>query len=272
MLYTNAVITMRSLQETFTLESLSDWLCPDDPSRVAQSALEMGDVVKIHQLCHPLLFGLNHNIRMPFRHHGQEKGTTIPLVLYLGLKVKLMRALGLEAETPENLKEISKKTRKIVRQVMIDIYAYAANAPKDEVVDISKTLQSKVFHYITSDEDLSIHGAGCVVFKSESYKFAAHQVSGSSTPSITIQHYLCDWLIKRAGLHSATPYSYVNATLRQVAKQINRTIAVEPMPFWDQDSGFSRRVQNVLMLVAFSEAMYSSFDDVSLLNPERYRV
>lgn len=268
MLCMKSVKIMKRFNETLTLESLKEGLHALPP--VTVDAQSMPDFTTFGELCNPLTFNLEHNIRMPFRYHGKEKGTTIPLMLYLGLKIKLMQETGVDTETEDNLQTLSKKTRKLVRQAMIDIYAIKPN--DGEVVDVAKTLQSKLFGYIVHGKSLSCKSMDDVIVKTSRNSFAAHQVSGTSTPSITIQHFLCEWLIRRARLHAATPFSAINATIRQAAKQICEVIRVEPMPFWEADSGFSRRVQNMLMHVAFSEAFGMGIGDIQLANPAKHRI
>ncbi len=220
------------------------------------AASECEHNITIEMMASPLL-NINHMLRVPLCREGKECGTTMPLVLYTGLKLSYMNSRNVEKDNDN----VDPELRVILRQLLSNIYAVAQREGVTKEVMVSKTFQSKVFNFIVFSEPLMVSSKDDLLLKSKRNK--AHTVSGSNCPSCTVPSYVCQWLLRRDGLNEESSYQSINSYVKRIAREVYEPLKVYEHDDWHSSASFSRRVQNRLFLLAFQ----TSFSPEQLVTP-----
>jgi hypothetical protein len=225
------------------------------------NASDCHEYLSLSVIASPLL-NIKHMHRVPLFKDKKECGTTMPFVLYVGFKLRYIESLlASKMDVPENIDSAIHET---LRRLLSDIFNMTNKCGLSGETMISKTFQEKIFRHVVWGESMVITEADLLANNGVN---GAHTVSGSRCPSCTIPGFLCRWLLEKDGLNVASPFVGINSYVKRVGREV-----VELMQGVDDDSvkgGFSRRVQNRLMLQAFESSMSKKLLGMPIANPER---
>jgi hypothetical protein len=225
-------------------------------------AKELGEMVTFSELAHPLV-NLNHVFRLPLSRQGKECSTTMPLMLYLGAKLRAMDYEGI-GEGKEEQILFDRVLKKTLRSMLSDFRGAAEATSRD--ICVATSFQRKIFRYVVWGEPLICDPETDLLDNTSANQ--AHTVSGrKGVPSFTIQSYIARWLIERHGLNENTPLTTVNPDLKATAAEVCAAMNNESQERWKPYGSFSRRVQNHHMALAFASALPEAAFMRPLINP-----
>jgi uncharacterized protein (UPF0297 family) len=213
------------------------------------NAADCGDLITMDALASPLL-NLEHTHRVPLFKNKKECGTTMPLVLFAGLKLKYLSECEADKERDDTDSEIQHFLRVLLANIYNTLEDAGAN-PSDYLV--AKTLQRVVFRHIVWGEPLYIETVDEVLLNTKRNR--VHTVADNLSPSTTIPGFLCEWVLEKNKLNGDAPLKHVNNDIKAISRDVYSILKAYPNDAWKPVGSFSRRVQNTLMLQAFREAM-----------------
>ena len=222
------------------------------PLRKPTEANEIPKAVTLALIADPLL-NIDHNKRVPLTLNKQQCGTFIPLVLYMGMKLRYLTEQNLTEEPQEGVDKIIQAS---LRQVLLEIRRGAKDV---NGAYYGKTLQEKVFRHLVYNEPLSISSSLDILTEDDNNK--AHTVSHGKiqgeNPSFTVPCYLCRYMLEKEGLNRYAEFTVINPSLKLYAKKVFATMKEAGSNEQNTSGSFSRRVQNSITL----EALKSVFSD-----------
>jgi hypothetical protein len=226
------------------------------------NAKKAGARLTLNQLASPLIVNLEHIHRVTLFLNKKQCGTTMPLVLYSALKVRYMSELGI---VKEDSSMVEKGLNEALRRLLTDIHLLAEELNTEtKKISIANSLQEIVFRHVVWDDVLQAT-ADNVVDKSRKNK--AHTITFNQDSSVTVHAYLCRWVLEKNGLNKDMDYKHTNPYIREVIESLLPRIAGESETRLKTGGSFSRRVQNAIMMLAFSDTMTSDENEILILNP-----
>lgn len=220
----------------------------NDPITVFEKlkdAATLGKMVTLIEIADPRL-NIDHNQRVTLTLDKKQCGTIIPLILFMGLKLRYLVENNLTSD-PGN---IDKVIHGLLRQTLMEIRREGET--EDQTVYYGKTLQEKVFKYLVFNTPLFLENKTDILTGGKENK--VHTVSNGSVqgenPSFTVPCYLCRYFLKKDGLHPDTPFVNINPSLKMQAKETYSVLKMFPKSEWENVASFSRRVHNRITLNA----------------------
>ena len=227
--------------------------------KVLTELSECEETITISALSSPLL-NADHKHRVTLFREGKECGTTIPLVLLAGLKLRFMEQMGLKDETSY----VDQEVHLLLRKLLSDIHQLAKTQKDQDNILISKTFQEIIFRYVVWDTPLLIESENQLLENNKTNR--SHTVSGNIHPSCSIPSYLCRWMLEKDGLNPSTPFRQINSYAKRVAGDVYDKLMAYDQKEWKKKASFSRRVQSRLMWQAFERSMSPETLSFPLLN------
>lgn len=226
-------------------------------------ANELDDKVTITTIADPLL-NIDHNQRVPLTLNKKQCGTIIPVVLYMGLKLRYLTENNLSEEPDDGIDSIVQSS---LRQTLMEIRKMGETL--QGTVYYGKTLQEKVFRHLVYNEPLSVTSKKEILTGEDHNK--AHTVSNGTVqgenPSFTVPCYLCRYLLEEEGLNTGADYTHINPALKKQAKAAFSQLKEFDKSLWENDATFSRRVQNLITLNALKKVFSSAEIEYKLKHP-----
>lgn len=223
---------------------------------------DCGDLITISALGSPLMNAENmHRIAL-FR-KGKECGTTIPLILYHGFKLRYIESLEMSSE-PEGIDAVVHQT---LRQLLSDVHAIASSEKDSDEILVSKSFQEILFRYIVWKEPLMVKSGESLLRNDKVDR--SHTVSGTRCPSCSLSSYLCRWILEKDNLNPKGSFLQINSYVKKLAREIFIHLKDYPEKSWKKKTSFSRRVQNAIFLVAFEKSMSKELFSMPLKNPTK---
>jgi len=204
----------------------------------------LGSFVTLEELASPYL-NIENTVRVTLCKDGKECGSTIPLVLFYGLKLKYLLDSGQEKE----IDDVTPVIQQVLRNLLSGIRNQIKKEGSTKKVMVAKTLQEKVFRHIIYDEELFISNSSDLVINDS--KNRAHTVGDNKAPSSTIPSYLCRWLLEKQEMNPESSFRYINNDVKKISRDIFSKLKDHKESDWKKQASFSRRLQNVIMLNAF---------------------
>lgn len=220
---------------------------------------DCGEYINLSVLSSPLMNAENMHRVSLFR-QGKECGTTIPIVLYHGFKLRYIEAMGLEEE-PEG---VDAQVHQTLRQLLSDVQSMVKQSNKEDVLT-SKTYQEIIFRYVVWGEPLIIESEEQLLINNKDER--SHTVSGTRCPSCSLSSYLCRWILEKDDLNPKGSFLQVNSYVKKIAREAYAPLADYPEKNWKSKTSFSRRVQNALFIKAFKGSMSPELFEMPFLNP-----
>jgi hypothetical protein len=224
-------------------------------------AKECEQFITIEALASPLI-NVEHTYRIPLFKDGKECGTTIPIVLFYGLKLRYISDCKMNKEEVSTEDEL----RQVLRLLLSNIHTLAKrNKFTSNDILIAKTFQRIIFRHIVWQEPLTITKVDQLLQNNARNK--VHTVGDNISPSTTIPGFLCEWVLEKDKLNVDSPFKNVNSYIKRMGRQIHGDLKAYNHVNWKKSGSFSRRVQSSLMLEAFKRT-FSSQDMVKpMFNP-----
>lgn len=233
-----------------------------EPLKHLTEANQLPRKVTISMIADPLL-NIDHNQRVPLTLDKKQCGTFIPLVLFIGMKLRYLCENNLEEEPEDGVDRIIQAS---LRQILMEIRKAGDRSASS--VYYGKTLQEKVFRHLVFNEPLKVDGSEDLLTSSKKNK--AHTVSNGTVqgenPSFTVPCYLCRYLLEKEGLNPGSDFNAVNPALKRYAKDVYSKIKQEDKDTLNNAATFSRRVQNAITLDAFKDV----FGEVDIEIPVKH--
>lgn len=223
---------------------------------------ECEEHISFRALASPLL-NMENSYRLALLKNGKECGTTMPLLLFVAVKAKLMSERGLKKEPLD--KSIEKQARKTLATLLSDIHEFANET--DKKVLVSRTLHEIVFRFLAWKEPLLIRGHEQLLENKKSNH--SHTVTRyHDAPSTSIPPYLCRWMLEKDGLNPNMSFDSVNSSLRSFINDVYAPLSTYDRKSWEQRATFSRRAQNALTYKALIKTM-PYLDEMSFATPKK---
>lgn len=260
--------------ETLTLDNLSDYIHLDETPVRLINAHDLPDTVSLAELFHPLVQCVEHSLKLPFRYREKECGTTVPLALYLSMKAHLMHTMSIDVESTEGT--VRTLLRDQIRQYMRDVNRAHNRMNSDSELRFGKVICAGIFDHVIYNKPIILtNNEDQFLSKFERSKAAkAHTVGGKgatiNVPTFTTPEYLCSWFLHKEKLNPETDFIVVNPVLKQVAKLVYSQLKLFGPSVLSGSQGFSRRVQNVIFLLALASVDPDMVFNIKILNPVKY--
>lgn len=207
------------------------------------------------------LMNMNNSYRLALLKDGKECGTTLPYLLFVAVKAKLMHEKGIRKEPLENT--IEKQARKVLSSLLSDIHEFASET--DDKVLVSRTLHEIIFRFLVWREPLLIRDTEQLLRNTK--KNLSHTISRyKDVPSTSLPPYLCRWMLEKEGLNPDMKFTSVNSALKAFAAGIYEPLAMYDRKSWEKKTTFSRRAQNALTYKALLTSM-PYIDEMTFARP-----
>lgn len=205
--------------------------------------------ISFKALASPLM-NMDNSYRLALLKDGKECGTTLPYLLLVGVKAKIMREKEITKEPLD--RSIEKQARHLMATCLSDIHDFAGETEDDVLV--SRTLHELIFRFLIWDEPLIIRSDDQLLRKVK--QNMSHTVSRQNdVPSTSFPPYLCRWLLEKDGLNTGMAFTTMNPTLKSFAADVYAPLARYDRREWEKKTTFSRRAQNALTYTAIQQAM-----------------
>jgi len=225
---------------------------------------ECEDLITLEAYASPLL-NADHTKRITLFLEGRECGTTMPAILFAGMKLKMMA--NTSATSEEDMLNLETSVKRNLRHLLTDIHFMKfddKNLDGSPIV-VGKTFQEKIFRHIVWDEPITLSGESDLVRNTKRNR--AHTVTMIKTPTFTINSYLCRWALEVDRLSVNNKYVEVDPYLRRLAFETFESIKDIPSEKWKKHVSFSRRIQNKMLVTAFKNALGERVASLPLINP-----
>lgn len=222
---------------------------------------ECAEHITFKALASPLM-SMDNTYRLALLKDGKERGTTLPFLLFVAIKAKLMHEKGLKKEPLD--RSIEKQARSVLSGLLSSIHDFADDA--DEKVLVSRTLHEMMFRSLVWQEPLLIRSDEQLLRNIK--RNHSHTVSRyHDVPSTSLPPYLCRWMLEKDGLNPDTRFTSINSALKAFVSGVYEPLSIYDRSAWEKKTTFSRRAQNALTYKALLTAM-PYLDDMVFARPE----